>query len=219
VLNVSAHVNSILSSNTYILSLDGDSSVWIIDPGDAKVILEWVLNRNKHIKGILVTHSHYDHIYGINELLLLNSKIKVYSSFYAKEGMMSDKLNGSKYHENPYVVDGSSIEVISDGDRIMLWPDFYLDILETLGHSRDCLSFYIKENLFTGDALIPDHKVVTKMKFGDAELAEKSLKIIFDKFDLITRVWPGHGNGYLLNEMFAEKTYVRIKKDHLASKE
>jgi hydroxyacylglutathione hydrolase len=211
VLSVSVHINSILNSNTYILSLEGDSSVWIIDPGDTDDILDWVSKRNKHVKGILVTHSHYDHIYGINKILQQYPKIKVYSSFYAKEGMMSDKLNGSRYHENPYEVDGSKIEVLNDGDRIMLWTDFYLDVLETLGHSRDCFSFYVNENLFTGDALIPDHKVVTKMKFGDSELALKSLELIFEKFESNTYVWPGHGIGCLLDKIHFENTHVRSK--------
>jgi hydroxyacylglutathione hydrolase len=212
VLSVSAHINSVLNSNTYILSLEGYSSVWIIDPGDTDSILEWVRKRNKYVNGILVTHSHYDHIYGINELLQLYPNIKVYSSFYAKEGMMSDKLNGSRYHENPYEIDGSSIEELNDGDRIILWPDFYLDVLETLGHSRDCFSFYINQNLFTGDALIPNHKVVTKMKFGDAELALKSLKLIFEKFDSNTFIWPGHGDGCLLDKIHFENTHVKSKQ-------
>jgi glyoxylase-like metal-dependent hydrolase (beta-lactamase superfamily II) len=211
VLTVSSHVNSVLNSNTYILSLEGDHSVWIIDPGDTEGVLEWISERNKHLKGILVTHSHYDHIYGINELLHKYPDIKVYSSFYGKEGMMSDKLNGSRYHENPYVVAGSTIEVLNDGDRMMLWPDFYLDVLETLGHSRDCFSFYINENLFTGDALIPDHKVVTKMKFGDAEQALKSLKLIFEKFDPHTNIWPGHGDGCILSKLSFENTHVSSK--------
>lgn len=210
-LAVSAHINSVLKSNTYILSLERDSSVWIIDPGDTDGVLEWVSKRNKHIKGILITHSHYDHIYGINELLQQYPDIKVYSSSYAKEGMMCDKLNGSKYHENPYVVDGSKIEVISDGYKMMLWPDYYLDVLETLGHSRDCFSYYINENLFTGDALIPDHKVVTKMKFGDPVQALKSLKLIFEKFDPRTSIWPGHGDCCVLSKLSFENTHVRSK--------
>jgi hydroxyacylglutathione hydrolase len=209
VLAVSTHINSVLNSNTYILSLEGDSSVWIIDPGDTDGVLEWVSNRNKHIEGILVTHSHYDHIYGINELLQQYPNIKVYSSFYAKVGMMSDKLNGSKYHENPYVVDGSKIEVISDGDRMMLWPDFYVDVLETLGHSRDCFSFFINENLFTGDALIPGHKVVTKMKFGDIILAENTLDRIFKVFPPNTLLYPGHNSKCFLGELNFQKTLVQ----------
>jgi hydroxyacylglutathione hydrolase len=211
VLAVSSHINSVLNSNTYILSTESNNSVWIIDPGDTAVILEWVSNRKKHINGILVTHSHYDHIYGINELLHNYPNMTVYSSFYAKEGMMSDKLNGSRYHENPYVVDGSKIEVLNDGDRIMLWPDFYLDVLETPGHSRDCFSFYINENLFTGDTLIPGHKVVTKMKFGDAEQAKKTLNRIFTEFDGQTKIWPGHENVCLLHQLIFEDTYVRFK--------
>ena len=54
-----------IQENCYIVS--SGSSCVIIDPGDEpKRIIEEVAQRD--IKGILITHGHYDHIGAVNEL-------------------------------------------------------------------------------------------------------------------------------------------------------
>lgn len=203
---VKKYVNSIFTSNSYLLYLEEDKGIWVIDPGDSNQIIEWLNKKNKLLKGIFITHSHFDHIYGINDLLEKCSGINVYASFYAIEGMMSEKLNGSLYNEMPFVIKRQDVNIIKEGDRILLWKDLFLNVFETPGHNRDCLSFQMEKNLFTGDALIPGIKVVSKMKYGDKTQAEKSIKRIFEQFDNDTMIWPGHENNCLLGDLKYGKT-------------
>lgn len=197
---VKRFVNSIFNSNSYIIYSE-ETETWVIDPGDSKQILDWLNNNNKILKGILITHSHFDHIYGINDLQEKFPDAKMHASFYAKEGMMSDKLNGSLYHEKPYVIEQQEVYIIKDGDRIKLWKDVFLDSIETPGHNRDCMSFHVQNNLFTGDALIPGIKVVTKIKYGDKIQAANSIKRIFELFNDETLIWPGHKDNCLLGTL------------------
>lgn len=61
-LTVKSIVNTILESKTYILEVDR-LDFWIVDPGDVEKIME-IVDKDRVLKGILLTHIHYDHIYG-----------------------------------------------------------------------------------------------------------------------------------------------------------
>lgn len=198
---IKKYVNSIFTSNSYLLYKEEVKGVWVIDPGDSIPIIEWLNQNNKILNGILVTHAHFDHIYGINDLLEKFPDTKIYASLYAKEGMMSEKLNGSRYHEMPYIVDTPNVNIVKEGDSIQLWEDICLHVVETPGHNRDCISFYIGENLFTGDSLIPGIKVVAKSKYSDKVQAENSIKMILKEFNDNTMIWPGHNDKSTLSKI------------------
>jgi len=197
-MKVEQFINNIFNSNSYIIYSDEGDNAFVIDPGDSDVIIEWLENNNKFLKSIIITHSHFDHIYGINNLQERFPEIKVYASFYAIEGMMSEKLNGSLYMEIPFVIIRQDIIIIKEGDKIPLYNTFTLNVFETPGHDRDCLTFQVNNNLFTGDALIPGIKVHTKSKYSDKIQAEDSVKKIFAKFDDKTMIWPGHNKACLM---------------------
>ena len=58
-------VNSLFQSNTYILSIGESIGVWLVDMGDIRPILKWMSdNGKKDVIGVLLTHTHFDHIYG-----------------------------------------------------------------------------------------------------------------------------------------------------------
>lgn len=198
-MKVERFINSIFTSNSYILYTDENENAYVIDPGDSKPLLDWSIKNNKVLNGIFLTHSHFDHIYGINDLLEKFPDIIIYSSFFAKEGLLSEKLNGSRYMEMPFVVDSPNVNIVKEGDSIHLWESIYLNVIETPGHNRDCISLQIGENLFTGDALIPGVKVVTKVKFSDKIQAENSIKRIFEEYMDDTIIWPGHNDKSLLS--------------------
>jgi hydroxyacylglutathione hydrolase len=193
--------NSIFSSNTYLLFKKEFTDVWLIDPGDTDQIIGWIEGNSKIIKGILLTHSHFDHIYGVNYLVKMFPEISIYASFHAKEGLYNEKLNGSLYKEIPFIIKKQDIIIVKDNDLIELWKGSFLKVIETPGHGRDCLSFEIEKNLFTGDALIPGIKVFTKRKYGDKDIAQNSITRIFDQFDDLTIIWPGHERSCLLGDL------------------
>lgn len=58
-------VNSVFTSNTFVLSNE-QGLAYLVDIGDFKSILQLGI---KEIKGVFLTHVHYDHIYGLRELL------------------------------------------------------------------------------------------------------------------------------------------------------
>ena len=57
-------VNTVFSSNTYVLREEGMDWCWLVDVGDVDPVLECI-GGDVTIRGVFLTHAHYDHLYGI----------------------------------------------------------------------------------------------------------------------------------------------------------
>jgi glyoxylase-like metal-dependent hydrolase (beta-lactamase superfamily II) len=68
-MNIRKFSNSIFNSNSYVISKKGSDDVFIIDPGDSNPLLAYIIENNKKLAGVFLTHSHFDLIYGVNEIL------------------------------------------------------------------------------------------------------------------------------------------------------
>jgi glyoxylase-like metal-dependent hydrolase (beta-lactamase superfamily II) len=191
-MEVKQIVNSVFTSNTYIVSENNSASVWLIDVGDIDGVLH-SLTKEKFIKGVFITHTHFDHIYGINKLIDTFPDCIVYTSEDGKKGLFSDKLNLSYYHNDPVNFLGSNIQILTEGDKIEIFESFFLETMETPGHNWGCLTYRIGNYLFTGDSYIPNVPVVTKLKGGDRVANKKSLLKIMDNISMNTIICPGHG--------------------------
>ena len=56
-------------SDNYIWLLHDDTNAVVVDPGDAAPVLEALSERSLTLKGVLITHHHFDHVGGIAELV------------------------------------------------------------------------------------------------------------------------------------------------------
>ena len=63
-------------TDNYIWLLETNEEVSVVDPGDAKPVLDYLNKNNKNLRDILITHHHFDHTGGILELAAKwNSKV------------------------------------------------------------------------------------------------------------------------------------------------
>lgn len=191
-MHVKQIVNTTLSSNTYIISKSNFNWVWLIDVGDIDGVLKSI-SKDVIIKGLFITHTHYDHIYGINKLIEFFPQCKIFTSEYGVKSLYSDKANLSYYHECPISFNGSNIQILLDYDKIELFENCLLETIETPGHDWSCLTFKIANYLFTGDSYIPNFAVVTKLIGGSKEMNKNSLKKIMNNIKEDTIICPGHG--------------------------
>jgi hydroxyacylglutathione hydrolase len=208
--------NKILVSNTYILSRDDVDSVYIIDPGDSSVILDWLISHKKVLSGILLTHAHFDHMYGLNDLLDEFTNAILYVSPLSIDGLFCVRLNTSLYHEQPFVLSDRylhNIKLLNEGFNFMLWDMHKLFVTYTPGHTKDCVSFQIDNFLFSGDALIPGKKVFSRKKMSDSKAIVNSIEKIYSLFDSIDKIilLPGHGKDFLLNESREVNKFCNIE--------
>lgn len=209
-MKIKKFTNSILSSNSYIIFKEGESEAWLVDPGDSHPIFNWLRDNNKIIRGILLTHYHFDHIYGVNDICEKFPELKIYASELSLVGLFSPKINSSYYLETPYTVSFKNITVIGNNSEIELFNSGQkAKVLFTPGHNNDCISFEIGKYLFTGDALIPGVKVHTKSKKGDKLIAHKSISRIYGNYPGDTIICPGHKDICLLKDIEAKES-IRI---------
>jgi hydroxyacylglutathione hydrolase len=212
-MRVFRHTNSIFTSNTYIISEHEESHVVVIDPGDTAPILEWLQLNNKVISGIILTHSHYDHIYGLNDLIGTFPSIKLYVMHLTLEGLFSEKLNTSLYHEKPFILKKEyeqNIVFIDSSSKYSLWGSDFFSIIHTPGHTKDCISINIADYLFCGDALIPGLKVY-KVKGSDSQASIDSINRICSTFHGKTLLLPGHGDTCILDDLPSAKEFKKLE--------
>lgn len=179
-----------LCSNTYMLSCKGGTSCFLVDIGDFSLV-KGVLSRYKEVKGVLLTHAHFDHIRGINDLMSAYPNIVVYTNERGKEMLYSEKLNLSRYHQMPICFNGDKIQIINDGEVLQLFEKERLTVLFTPGHNDSCITYYNENYVFTGDSYIPGAPVVTKLPGGKKLLSEASIQQIL-KLSKDRLVYAGH---------------------------
>lgn len=185
-------INTFLNSNTYIIFNNLTDEVWLVDIGDVdKVIAE--LQPNQIIKGVFLTHSHFDHIYGINELISIYPNCKIFTSIEGRESLLNDKRNFSFYYDAPLNFKGGDIQVIKNGTIINIFTEISMKCIYTPGHDVSCMCYICDKYIFTGDSYIPNVKPVTKLKGGDRRKYDVSLRIIRDYVQSGLVVCPGHG--------------------------
>lgn len=185
-------VNSISQSNSYVLYHKLYDWAWLVDAGDASKITCCLEKHDKWLKGIFLTHTHFDHIYGLNELYHSNPDIIIYTSPEGKDSLYNEKWNLSKYHQRPFVYQGCKIVELQEHDKIELWKDTLLEVFKTEGHDWSCLTYKTDSRLFTGDAYIPNIKTVTSFPKSNKEKAVESLYKIKHILGIHT-IYPGHG--------------------------
>lgn len=209
-------VNTTFSSNTYILSKEEDSGVWIVDPGNMQAVWEWMTTHKKNdVLGILLTHTHFDHIYGVNEILdKFPDCLLFVANEYGLEGLSDIKQNGSKYTGNVIVINKTE-NVRFLGGKLMLWPQECLTSVVTPGHSDDSVCFIVENLLFTGDTLIKDVRTVTKIRGGSVEKLEESIRVIGQLKGHGYHVCPGHGEEFDLDEYDLMISVINNKNPNL----
>ena len=177
-MKVNQIVNSVFTSKTYILTQEGCPFVWLVDCGDVRPVMDYLssmVGGSAIIKGVLLTHVHYDHIYGLPRLREKFSSLRVYTNEYGKKALTDIRLNYSKYHNDPIVYESENIVTCDEGALIELFDGVKVKVYHTPGHSPSCLTYEVGDYLFTGDAYIPGINVVTTLKGGDKVKAAESV--------------------------------------------
>ena len=183
--------NSIFSSNTFVITSDESKDVWLVDCGDVDKVIK-MLPEGRKVAGVFFTHTHFDHIYGINDLVNVFPDCLIYTSEYGAEAIRSSKLNLSRYHESPVEYTGDNLRVLTEGDAVQIYDNLEMYVIETPGHCPSCLSYMTDQWLFSGDSYIPGLNVVTNFPKADKVLAQLSVNKI--KGLASNRIlFPGHG--------------------------
>lgn len=201
--------NSVCGSNTYVICPPDAGGAWVIDPGDAAPVVACLRELGRELAGILVTHSHHDHIYGTNEVQSAFPSAKVHAAEASVAGLFSEKLNMSRYFLRPYVLNAQDVVRVGEGSRLPFMPGADIVVVATPGHHPGAVCFAVSGQLFTGDALLPGTHITTVLPGGDRAAARRSVENLLATFGPETWVHPGHGEGCRLRAVDLEKQFRR----------
>lgn len=160
-----------LGDNFIYLCGCGANRVFAVDPCDAGIVLNKLGEANLKLTHILITHHHWDHTAGVEEL-----KGKTRCMVIAGQ---SERIAG---------VD----KVVGDGEKIVV-GDIEIEVILTAGHTRGSVCYYAAGVdggvVFTGDTMFVGG--CGRIMEGSAEQMYESLMRI-GGLDGETLVYPGH---------------------------
>jgi glyoxylase-like metal-dependent hydrolase (beta-lactamase superfamily II) len=160
----------------YLLHDHSSDTAAIVDPAwDVEEILALANNKGIRITDILLTHSHHDHVNGIEKVLDQTDAqihlLKAEARFWGKA------LTSPRLHHG--------------GDRIAVGKT-EIEILHTPGHTPGSACFHLGSDLVAGDTLFVFGCGRCDLKGGDPEQMFSSLKRIKTGLPRNTILHPGH---------------------------
>ena len=166
----------------YFVGSSKTREVFVVDPAwQVDTILRIAKEEDLKIKGALISHYHFDHTNGIEELLqsvdcpvYVNKKDSSYLDFS---------------HDN--------IKNMDDGDKVSV-GDVEIRLIHTPGHTPGSQCFHVQDRLISGDTLFIGACGRCDLPGGDAKEMYYTLTQRLMKFDDSTVLCPGHN--------YAEKT-------------
>ncbi|HCJ01763.1 MAG TPA: MBL fold metallo-hydrolase [Clostridiales bacterium] len=197
--------NRIRYSNCYGILSDGGAVV--IDPGKCDERIVSFLNDNADKQRfIIITHAHYDHLLGAEEL-----RQKTGVPIAAAKGNMDDdmviRLAPTRMFRRE---DGLTLKCdreLFDGE-IFKVGDMDIKVLITPGHSKGSACFLINDNLFSGDTLFRGTVGATTFPGGDAAEMLESIRRL-KKLDPAIKVFPGHEESTTIAEELMFNPFMR----------
>jgi len=154
-------------SNAFLAWDKATRDAFLVDCGAFPAdIPELIRRENLTLKFVLLTHSHYDHIDGLDEL---KKAFQVPSYGFFKN---TDKK-------------------VSEGD-VIPFANTTISVFETPGHIADGVSYFVDKAVFVGDAIFAGAVGGTSSRTNfEEEITHVKNKILSLPDDAV--IYPGHG--------------------------
>jgi hydroxyacylglutathione hydrolase len=179
-----------IGTNCYIVS-EGKEA-FIIDPGgDSSDIVSKVGDLN--VKYILLTHTHYDHIGAMNDLIKVFPEAKVGVHILEKDALYDPLKNLSCGFGIDFKYEGKVDAELNDGDTIDVGK-LTVKVIHTPGHTVGGVCYLTENTLFSGDTLFLSSVGRTDLPGGDGVTLLSSIRNKLFSLPGGTKVYPGHMN-------------------------
>ena len=190
-MRIEKFVLGYVSTNAYVVINDETKECFVVDPGESPdVFLLYFQNEGLTLKGILLTHGHYDHIGGV-EALVERYQPVVYALEEERHLLAEPKENLSTMSGREMMVE--DFIALHDGETLEI-AGMKLLVIATPGHTAGGASYYneVQGVLFAGDTLFQNSIGRTDLPTGNHETLIRSIKEKLFILPEDTIVYPGH---------------------------
>ncbi len=188
-------LDRLCSTNNYLIIYKNEAVLV-----DASVCVEEVEKalEGAKLKGILLTHSHFDHIFKLDEI-----REKFDCSVYIHEKGYSSLFDADKNISStitPFEVKNASNIIKIKNDEVLDFFTFPIKVIHTPGHSHCSVCYEIGDYLFTGDTLFSACIGRNDFWHSNEEDQQKSLKKLLALSPKI-KYFSGHGHSFDYNRL------------------
>ena len=156
---------------SYLIINENNNDACVVDPSEAKPVIDFINKNNINLKYILNTHHHYDHIGGNKEL--------------------KEKYNATVVGFKNDAKRIPEIDVLVEDNQVWKRDNFEVKIIHIPGHTTGhiCFYFYKEKLLFSGDTLF---------SLGCGRIFEGTYEEMFESLSKIknlpddTKIYCGH---------------------------
>lgn len=231
-IKIGRMVLGMCQTNCYFVYRTGSPEAIVIDPADNGDKIAAALERNGFkVAGILLTHGHFDHIWGVEALVeAVNTKtqesadaengmsgagqgvsdagqtgarIKVYAGEAEREVLSDPRKNVSKSMQRPTTLEADVY--VKDGEDITI-AGITCKVISTPGHTAGGTCYYFEEGGFvvSGDTLFAESVGRTDFPTGSMGTLVRSIREKLFVLPEETVAYPGHGDSTTIGH---EKKY------------
>ena len=173
----------------YFVGDKNSREVLVVDPAwQVDTLLKAAKEEDLKIKGALISHYHFDHTNGLEELLS------------AVDCPVYVNKKDSPYMEYSH----DNIKNVDDGQKLKV-GDVEISLIHTPGHTPGSQCFHVQNRLISGDTLFIGACGRCDLPGGDAKEMYLTLTQKLMKFDDSTILCPGHNYAEKLTATMGEQ--------------
>lgn len=180
-----------LRANCYIAETAPNQCVAVDIGGNSRLLLEFLTMKKLKLNKVLLTHGHYDHMNGVEEVAQkTGAEVFIHENdapMLSSAGLsLADSISLMPFNPVTKYTAVHDGDIISDGE-------YNFKVLHTAGHSMGSVCYVTDDAIFSGDTLFCCSIGRTDFVGSSPELMVKSLEKIYNLNGNYT-VLTGHGD-------------------------
>ena len=186
------------SSNCFIVH--NGAEAFVVDPSvSEKKIIAALGEKNLALKGILLTHGHFDHVWRAKELREATGA-PLYIHELDSEMLTDSRKNAFATFTGREFTVGEADILLREGDKIALGDEKIL-VLHTPGHTKGSVCYDTGNSLITGDTIFAEGFGRYDLYGGDLSALKQSISRLTEMAKTESRwIYPGHGENSTLRQ-------------------
>ena len=195
-------------ANCWVLIDEETSEFALIDPSPSGEAFSDFLEKRElnkeNLKYILLTHGHFDHITGADEIRdISGAPLCVHE---ADADFLTTDKNAYKYFFREDLIMRPAEIILHDGDVLTLGKS-EIKVVSTPGHTEGSVCFFVGDNIYTGDTLFDRSIGRTDLVGGNQAKLEESLRKLIS-LDRDYNIYPGHGSVSTISKQIKFNPYL-----------
>ena len=193
------------TSNCYIVH--NGNEAFVVDPSiSEKKIIAALNDRNLKLKGILLTHGHFDHIWRAQELRNETGAPLYVHEFDDEMLTDSDKNAYRTFTGNEFTIEKADA-LLREGDILFL-GDEKITVLHTPGHTKGSVCYDTGDSLLSGDTIFAEGFGRCDLYGGDMSALKLSIQRLSEIAKNENRwLYSGHGEQSTLRQAIERLKY------------